>query len=386
MHGKDYKSLLAICLLILSINKVTAKDHTDTLKATPYIQVSVYTGYLYAHHTSMLYLINNYARGGQIRVGWRFNGAADWEKAFRYPSAGIGYTLSDFGSKNIIGYGHALYGYLDIPIIERKRFSWTYNLGAGLAYVTKKFDMIANPNNEVIGSHINAFLLITTGFEYKPESRTKIGVDLGLNHYSNGSIKQPNWGLNSLFAMVGVKQFLNQPRPQDKPADTPKTTDNHWESLISIGAGFKERAPINGDTHPVGDLHYTIRRKIWTTNSWGIGLDLLYDGSIQKALQYTTGQFYVVSDSIYNPSRLKNISPACHANWSMHFGKISFDIQIGVYIYDALKRKIFNRWILELELTRQISLMTSLKSHFGSSDYVLVGVIWKPKKLNFKLF
>ncbi len=374
---KIQRVLLPSLFVFFLTTTTHSQPNTDSLRPSLYFQASAYTGYLYAHHRSMAYLIDNYARGAQLRIGWTFNGRSDFEKAFRFPSAGVGYMISDFGNPHIFGYGHATYGFLDIPIIETNRFAWNYNLGAGLAYVTKKFDLNTNHNNEVIGSHLNAFLLITSGIEYRMTNKTTVGVEFGLNHYSNGCTAEPNWGLNTFFAMIGVKQQIgNRPERGDK---TIKPVTKKWESLIHFGAAFKEQTPVDGTKNFVGDIHYTIRKKLTHTNSWGGGIDVLYDGSMRKSIKYRVGQFYVAPDNISNPSFAKNLSPACHASWSMHFGKITFDIQMGIYLYNSLDRIYFNRWILEIDLTQQVSLMTALKSHLGSADYVQFGFVWKLK-------
>ncbi len=370
--------ILAILAILSTLQGFSASTQKDSVSPSLYFQAGSYTGFLYAHHRSMGYLIDNYARGAQLRVGWRFNGKDEWEKAFRFPSAGLGYMVADVGSPRVFGYGHALFGFLDISIIETKRFSWAYDLGAGLAYVTKKFDINSNPNNEVIGSHLNAFLLISSGLEYQLTKKTTLRVDLGLNHFSNGNSTEPNWGLNTFFAMVGAKQFLHE----GKKSKTPIVTYQHkkWEAILHIGAAYKEVKPVDGTKFFVGDIHLTARRRISYTNSWGGGVDLLYDGSIRKVLKHDAGHGYVVHDSVCNPSLFENLSPAVHGNWSMHFGKIVFDVQLGFYLFNALNKIYFNRWILEVELTRQLSLLTALKSHLASADYVQFGLIWHLKK------
>jgi hypothetical protein len=115
----------------------------------------------------MVYLFDNYVRGGQLKIGWRFNGSSDWQYAFRLPSCGVGYLFSDFGSQKYFGYAHSIYGFVDISIINRKKILWTYNLGIGIGYITKPYDAVKNLENTVIGTNLNAFLLISTGFEYK---------------------------------------------------------------------------------------------------------------------------------------------------------------------------------------------------------------------------
>lgn len=354
------------------------KNKKDSLSPILYIQGGIYTGYIYAHHRSMTYLLENYARGAQLRAGWRLNGASDWHHAYRMLSVGVGYMFSDLGSPKHLGYAHSLYGFVDIPIIQTPKFAWTYDLGLGLGYITKKFDINNNPNNRVIGSNLNAFLLISSGVEYKPTKLATLKLDLGLHHLSNGNTNEPNWGVNTVYLMAGVKQKIDK-----TPANSYEKkifNDKTWQYLISYGVGFKETATVIGRTYFISDLHFTARRKFSYTNGFGGGVDLMYDGSMVKELKYNPVTGYNHPDSIYTEKNIHNFSPAIHANWSVYLGRVIFDIQFGLYLHDKLERNVFNRWVLEIELTKNISMYGALKSHWGSADYIHIGLIYQLSK------
>ena len=377
---QPFTYLLLIVLTILPYLNINATEDTrsDSTKSILYIQGGIYTGYIYAHHRSMTYLLENYARGAHLRVGWRLNGAAAWHHAYRMLSVGCGYMFSDLGSPKYLGYAHSLYGFVDIPIISGDKFSWTYDLGVGLGYITKKFDINDNPNNKVIGSNINAFLLVSTGIEYAPTKYTTVKLDWGLHHLSNGNTSEPNWGVNTVYLMAGVKQKIDK-NPANKPRKIP-FDDKIWQMLFSYGVGSKEITPITGNKYFVSDLHFTVRRKISYTNGVGGGVDLMYDGSISKELKYSSKLGRNLPDSVYTEKNIHNFSPAIHANWSVYLGRVIFDIQLGLYLHDKLDRIYFNRWILEIELTKHFSIYGSLKSHLGSADYIHLGVIFNLSK------
>ncbi len=350
----------------------------DTINPAIYFQAGGYSGFLYAHHRSMGYYIQDYPSGGELKLGWKFNGSSPWQHAMRFPEAGVGILWGDFGNKSVLGNGYSLYGFLDIPIYERQKFVWSYQLAAGIGYVTKIFDIQNNYNNEAIGSHYNAFLLISTGLKYKVTPRISLTLDCGLHHFSNGNAKEPNQGLNTFYTMIGGRYFFNQ-APLLKYPNIVKPVPT-WETVFFAATGVKEERPVDNQKYSIFDTHVTFRRKFSHVNSWGFGVNLMYDGSIEKQLKIRQGHGYVVPDSIYNPSEWQNFTPAIHGSWSTYVGKIVFSIQVGVYIYNALNRIIFNRWLLEIDIYDNLSISGGLKSHFGSADYIEVGMAWKIRR------
>lgn len=374
---------LAVAFL-LSISPAAAQGYTATAAETDtvarhssfYLQAAGYSGYVYAHHRSINYLADSYPYGFGLRAGWRFdNPDVDWHNAFRHPRAGAGYMFQSLGGKSFLGYGHALYGYVDIAFLQNRSLEWRYLLGVGAAAVTQHFDVANNNANRVMGSPLNAYLIASTSLEWKAAPSTAIGLGAGLNHMSNGRTSSPNWGLNTFYTMLSVRhdfdhvEFRRPPRPA--PDDTP------WEMHICLGTGLKQIKPSRDKHYGTGDLHVTVRRRAWRSNAWGFGLGLMYDHSNLDMLRYEK-LGYVAPDSVMPLHFHVSLSPCYHASWSMIFGRVTFDIQMGGYFYNVLNKGFFNRWLLEVALTEHISVMGGLKSKLGSADHVEFGLCWFP--------
>ncbi len=69
--------------------------------------------------------------------------------------------------------------------------------GTGLAYATRPYHALSNPDNLLIGSKINASSMIEAGYEIKLSSHWALEAGASLSHTSNGRIIAPNQGLNS---------------------------------------------------------------------------------------------------------------------------------------------------------------------------------------------
>jgi len=159
-----------------------------------------------------------------------------------------------------------------------------------------------------------------------------------------------------------------------------KLPKKYWMPFLYYGVGIKDTPPVDGKLSFASDLHFTMRRKISYTNGYGGGFGILYNNGIEKTLKENFKKNNSSPDSEYVANQLNNFSPEVHTNWSMYFGKIIFDIQLGVYLHNALDRIFFNRWLLEIELTERVSFFGGLKSRFGIADYIHIGVVYNLSK------
>jgi hypothetical protein len=109
-----------------------------------------------------------------------------------------------------IGRVYSLLGRLEFPIAKIGGTRLVFAPALGFAYATGTYFSNGNP---LIGSHINlatqAGLFITT-----PLSNTitlKGGIDIF--HYSNGAVRVPNNGVNTVETSLGLIKTLNTPGP-----------------------------------------------------------------------------------------------------------------------------------------------------------------------------
>ncbi len=137
-------------------------------------------------------------------------GHNQWEAVYRYPLIGVSYLYTDLGNSSALGAAHAVFPFINFPLNSNLDNSLNLKLGLGLAYLTNKFDPTENFQNFAIGSHLNAAVSIYFDFRKKINRRSNLILSAGLTHFSNGSMKTPNFGLNILSLSAGYSFFLKK--------------------------------------------------------------------------------------------------------------------------------------------------------------------------------
>src|SRR5690606_21843354 len=156
------------------------------------------------HHTSMTYLLNDYARGGELNLLRQRFGSDCWENYLRRPETGLGLWYSTFGRSDIYGEGWALYPFINFHILETGPLQLRYRVALGLGYANKPFKVGENTYNTVFGSHLNAYVGLGLRLHYPITDRFSLSTSFALNHMSNGSSRKPNNGINTAAIDFGL--------------------------------------------------------------------------------------------------------------------------------------------------------------------------------------
>lgn len=142
-----------------------------------------------------------------LHLKYAFQFSKDSNLGRMYPHAyqGIGVSYNTFHCPAELGNPVTVYAFQGAPIVRlspRLSFDYEWNFGASFGW--KKYDEQYNPQNEVIGSKINAYinLGLLLNWQFHPQWRLAAGVDL--THFSNGNTHYPNGGLNIIGGRVGI--------------------------------------------------------------------------------------------------------------------------------------------------------------------------------------
>lgn len=122
-------------------------------------------------------------------------GTHNWHHAFNYPEIMFSLLYADFGNV-YLGKGIAALANIQIDAIKTDAYSVYMRLGAGAAYITERFDSVSNPQNEIIGSHLNDVNKIGMGINVNFLPKWRFSGGFSVTHFSNGAVKKPNRGIN----------------------------------------------------------------------------------------------------------------------------------------------------------------------------------------------
>ncbi len=215
-------------------------------------------------------------------------GESEWEQRYLFPKWGVGLYLADFYEKEAIGLPIALYGFFHAPFYRWKKLSLNYNIGFGATFNWRPFDPVSNQFNIALGAGRSFLVDMGMDIAYPISTNLDLGVGFSLTHFSNGGLKQPNYGINTVAPKLSLSYKTKPTPPFKQSIKTNHSPNNEW--ILGMFAGSKNVVFDDADIEivqryegvffPVAGLTSTFNRHISYKSKLGAGIGLSYDGSI----------------------------------------------------------------------------------------------------------
>lgn len=356
--------IILIILLLFEENSFSQK--ADSLK---YVRLSAkYSiGYIYAHHQSFKYFIKDYVPAFEANIGFRKKGDKIWHQLYRYPTVGFGYYHAELGNPEILGHVNALFPYISIPVIEKNKLKLYTKFATGVALLSKKFNLYENNYNIAIGSNLNAYINLNLELKLKIAKKTWLLTGLGMTHYSNGGMVQPNKGINVISASAGLLYNFQKEEFNKIEQDIPKYIKKNEYSLI-VSIGTKTLEPARTHRYLVSSLSFDAERQFSYKGRYGIGIDLFKDNSRKEYLHET--------ENVENPTTADLFYAGGHASYDFVFGQTSFTVQMGGYFINRAKffQHVYHRFGLKYRFADHWMANVTLKTFWAAADFAEWGI------------
>lgn len=333
------------------------------------IEVKPKLGFLMAHRGVMGHLPREHAVGGELAWYFRPSGAKSWHTAYRKPLLGAALYASSVGNREVLGSFYGTYGFIEFPFVSGRRSEFTGKLGAGLGYGTRVFDQQSNPKNVAMSTHVNA--LISLGLQYRyfwKDYHLLLGLDL--THFSNGSTKVPNLGINLPYASIGIGKVLHR-APSDSLAHWEKRRIailpiRKWEFSAQGIVSVKEVYPTGRRKFPIYALSLRTERRFSATSGIEIALDWMYKSSIEV---------YKL-DFFPTKKRIDYLQAGVYVGYVLPLDRLRFVLGMGAYVRDVYNPDdhFYHRIGMRYRATKHLDINLILKSHWAKADYVEYGI------------
>lgn len=266
-----------------------------------------------------------------------------WQQLYKYPNWGIGVYVADFYNPEEIGIPFALFGFFNAPFKRWDKLQFNYELGFGATFNWKSFNPVTNKYNIAIGAGESFMIDAGLNLEYNLTDRIEFVSGFSLTHFSNGALKKPNFGINTVAPKIGLKyNFYNHPafRTQEVPVFSPK---NEW--LLSVFGGAKNVIfdSINIDIiekyegiyFPVFGISTAYNRQISYMSKIGFGMTFSYDGSVNTQIAIEENELDPVDGPLTDKLQL-----SIYPSYELVVNKVSLILQPAFYLY---RKKIKNQ-------------------------------------------
>jgi hypothetical protein len=364
-----------IILFALMPSCLIAQEHHRQFSSNLFVEGKIHYGFLYAHHLE-LEIFNAHFPAFEVSIQHQTYGKHQWERDYAYPIIGLTCWYSGLGGSPELGQALGLMPFINFPLYRHKKWFFGFRFAIGVGYLTKKFDRIENYKNTAIGSHLNAAVNMMFEVRYSINSWLTASAGISLQHFSNGSLKLPNYGLNAPMLNIGLAYWpVNQNRKigdRRYPPTEPYSAilRDHIEFNIGLSTGYKNMEAVLGKNYFVFHLYENTFYRISKKSKVGVGLDLSYDPSHIRILE-------LHGDTLQ--SNWQILRPGINAAYQLVMSKVGFIFNIGYYLGGAEKSNgpLYEKISVQYSFAKNFFANVMLKVHFGRADYIGWGIGYK---------
>ncbi len=361
--------------LLLSSLTVAAQFEHKLFSSNMIVEGKLHYGFIYAQHLEME-LFNAHFPSFEFTIQQITYGKHKWERDYNYPLIGVTFLYSALGNSPSLGQSYALMPFINFPLFKKKDLMFGFRLALGLGYLTKPFDRINNYKNLAIGSHFNAAVNLLIEARYRINYFLTVTSGISLQHFSNGSLKLPNYGLNVPLLNVGVA--LRPFKANQNIDDRFYAPTDPYEAIIyktlefNIGGlvGYKNMQAVFGQNFIVFHLFENTFFRISKKSKVGFGLDFSYDPSQLKILEQN-------GTPVHN--NLSIIRPGINGAYQLVMSKVGFIFNMGCYLGGKEKSNgpLYEKFAFQYNFSKDFFATIMLKVHWGRADYIGWGLGYK---------
>ncbi len=300
-----------------------------------------------------------------------------FERAFNYPTFGIGLSYARMGALNFkndsrLGDIINLYGFAEFNLVRTRQFKAGPLIELGMAYSSQNYDYYTNPKNLYIGSKVFAMLGAGLQAEWMFTPQWALQAGFYLTHHSNGMFRSPNQGINEMAVSLGVRHYLGQKAYEPKRAEAPQKPEYAKGIQYNLfAAAGVHSCPIELDgilasDDPARTPPARFRGVMGTEAVWrytpvfatGIGLEADLDANNYRQTDLLLkGQ---EDPDGYSPLRI-----GAYLKQEFWYRRISLHIAAGVYLY--------KRCGLTEDISRTFEKI-GIRYHFGQQSGLYAGL------------
>ena len=294
----------------------------------------------------------------------------DWVNTLSIKAVNLGIIYNNFeGMKAGYSFGQSIgaQAQLEIGVIEGENFNLRAVPGFGLGYMSKT--TFSDPETRIFGTHINGLFTADLKASYQLAKLWAATAELGFTHYSNGSFKIPNAGINTINAALGVKYTLPKvdSLKYEKAELNNKPIQKHGFDLV-VGAGQRGRYQEHKGFFRMG-FYGGYSRFFNQVLGLRIGLDATYYDQVYNPLVYDDTVPYWGRS--YDHWRL-----GTSLGGEVKMQKFALTANVGHYLH--MKSPVGQKWYwntsLKFYVTPKFGIQAMLNAHKFQADYINWGV------------
>lgn len=341
------------------------------------VEGKLHYGFLYAQHLE-LEVFNAHFPAFELVLQKQTYGRNKWERDYNYPLVGISFFYSGVGNNPSLGSAYGLMPFINFPLVKNPVVAGGFRVGLGIGYITNPFHRILNYRNLAIGSHLNAAVNLMFELRVRINELFTMTGGIGLQHFSNGSLKLPNYGINLPLINVGLayrpfrenRSITNRfiAPTEEYSAIVRKYLDIQFGGFI----GYKDMSAVYGKKYVVYHFYSNGLARVSAKSMFGIGFDISYDPSHLTTLE-------MHGTPVQN--KLSILRPGINGAYHLTMGQLGIMMNLGCYLGGKEKSNgpLYEKLAVQYNITPELFASVMLKVHWGRADYIGWGLGYKFK-------
>ncbi|MDR0365200.1 MAG: acyloxyacyl hydrolase [Bacteroidales bacterium] len=375
MKKKAYIFICHLTVFIFTISSLFGfslmeeKKAEATFPSPVSLRANYHYGFTISHNPNSRFFNDKHFSTYELAIVKQTIGNTFWEQSFNYPAYGISLMYSELGNPKYLGRLIGLYPFMDFPMTSRNsRVQFLFAVGLGIGVGTKPFNIRTNHKNVIYSMHFNS--LIEIGLKGKIRITPKFNLLGGISftHMSNGSLRQPNLGINNPTVFLSVDYQINKASPEKIKLEKPSRRKCPYRFEISLNGAIKDSDYLDDDKLRFsGGLAVNMLKRYHYFRSWGVGLDFDLD-------------FVDIYDAkrtdIFSGNDFSYIIPSLKAIHAWHIDKLRFGMELCCALYRKFEYNdlIFANLTLGYEIRDQIIAGIILRAGFFHADYIGINI------------
>ncbi len=327
--------------------------------------------YSWAHHPYMNNLTGRTFTGLQVNLHFdRTRQVKDWIVAHNYPETGILFIYQNLQHPDLGKIIGSVYYFTFFLNKRSKKLNFLLQFGEGIAYNTNPYDKIENPKNIVFGSHLLYAFYFTAKLRYTfTGSPWEWETGFSMYHYSNGSYKTPNSGLN--LPGFNIALLYNFNKTNNKIPQTNRNISfqkKRYREIYIRGTLSEMEVPGLGVKPGIifGFKH------VWHPafkHQYYAGAELMLNYAYKSYLAYQ----HIAFNEYEKIPDFKRI--AITGGYMFNLDPTNFILGTGIYLYNPSRKHL---WYVRAGMSYRIAskwrLSATVKTHYFTAEEVDIGL------------
>lgn len=364
------KALLLVAMAGL-LYPVTVKAQHKLFNSNLLLEGRVNYGFLINHHLEMQ-IYNSHFPSFEINLGKETYGRQRWEAVYGYPIIGVAYWYSTLGNSEFLGRSNAVFPYINYPIVRDLKHELNFRLGLGLGYLTKCFDPVTNYKYLAIGSHVNAAINLMAEYRWRMTPRMHLATGIAIMHFSNGSTKTPNYGINTPSVNLALAYRLSNENTYLNKKLLPELYKFEFDGKKSVvlnlatTIGYKDMGEEYGRTFMVYAFFGDILVPVSFKSSAGLGFDFARDQS---------DPYFASLDKVEIKHNIELYRMGVSLAYQLRMSKLSYMFNTALYVSGKMAPGFgYFKFGLQYLVYRDIFATLTFRSHFARADFIGLGL------------